>query len=205
MPTPLKLIAGLGNPGSRYSRTRHNAGFWFVDELAAKSRCQFSRQAKFQGDLARLEWAEGECYLFKPGVFMNESGRAVQALARYFSIEPETVLIVHDEIDLAPGIIRLKQGGGHGGHNGLRDIISYLGSKAFWRLRIGVGHPGHKDEVVAAVLSKPSTEERKLIDSAIDRALLIMPFIFKGEFERAMNVLHTENKSPATSDEDRDE
>ena len=202
MPTPLKLIAGLGNPGPRYSRTRHNAGFWFVDELAGQYHSSFSRQAGFHGDLARVYWSEGECYLFKPGVFMNESGRAVQALTRYYSMEPETVLIVHDEIDLAPGVIRLKRGGGHGGHNGLRDIISHLGSRDFWRLRIGVGHPGHRDQVVAAVLSKPTPGERKLIDGVIARALQVMPLIFNGEFERAMNELHTGARPPATSDDD---
>ena len=194
MPTSLKLIAGLGNPGSKYSKTRHNAGFWFLDELAAKYHCQFSRQAKFHGELSRLVWERGECYLFKPDVFMNESGRAVQAVAHYYSIEPDATLIVHDDIDLAPGTVRLKRGGGHGGHNGLRDIINQLGSSDFWRLRIGVGHPGHKDRVVDAVLGKPTAEERHLVDAVITQVLQTMPLIFNGEFQKAMNELHTSNK-----------
>lgn len=200
MPTPLKLIAGLGNPGSRYSQTRHNAGFWFADELAADYHCQFIREARFHGELARLKWEDGECYLFKPGVFMNESGRAVRALSHYYSLAPDTLLIVHDEIDLAPGTVRLKQGGGHGGHNGLRDIISHLDSRDFWRLRIGVGHPGHKDRVVNAVLSRPAAGERKLIDGAIARSLQVMPLILNGEFQKAMNELHTDNEQRAASD-----
>ena len=129
----------------------------------------------------------------------------MRSLTHYYSVAPETTLIVHDDIDLAPGVVRLKQGGGHGGHNGVRDLISHLDSGDFWRLRIGVGHPGHKDEVVDAVLGRPTSEERKLIDNAIGRALQVMPFIFKGKFEWAMNELHSSNKPPATGNEDGEE
>ena len=202
MSDPFQLIVGLGNPGPEYSATRHNAGFWCIDRLASDFHCNFRNDGKFFGEVARLSRSGLDCWLLKPGTWMNHSGRSVQALLSFYKLDIERMLVIHDEIDLPPGTIRLKTGGGHGGHNGLRDIISHLGSRDFWRLRIGVGHPGHRDQVVAAVLSKPTPGERKLIDGVIARALQVMPLIFNGEFERAMNELHTGARPPATSDDD---
>ena len=195
----LKLIIGLGNPGSRYAGTRHNAGFWFVDRLAMQQRCDLARQARLYGYLGRLSVDGVDCRLLKPDTYMNESGRAVRAVLDYFRIQPQEALIVHDEIDLEPGVVRLKQGGGHGGHNGLRDIVQVLGNGDFPRLRIGVGHPGHKDDVIDYVLRKAGADEQELIDDAISRALDVMPLVLSGEMEKAMTALHTNNKPPATS------
>ena len=205
MPGPLKLIVGLGNPGARYESTRHNAGFWFVDRFAAQYRCGLARQARVHGQLGRLTLDGVDCRLLKPDTYMNESGRAMRAVLDYFHIQPYEALVVHDEIDLDPGVVRLKQGGGHGGHNGLRDIISTLGNGDFPRLRIGVGHPGHKDEVIDYVLRKAGAAERKLIDDAIARALEVMPLVLKGELEKAMTALHTNNKLQAASNRSRGE
>ena len=199
MPVPLKLIVGLGNPGARYASTRHNAGFWFVDRLAMQQRCDLARQARLYGYLGRLSVDGVDCRLLKPDTYMNESGRAVRAVLDYFRIQPQEALIVHDEIDLEPGVVRLKQGGGHGGHNGLRDIVQVLGNGDFPRLRIGVGHPGHKDDVIDYVLKKAGADEQELIDDAISRALDVMPLVLSGEMEKAMTALHTNNKPPATS------
>lgn len=199
MPVPLKLIVGLGNPGARYASTRHNAGFWFVDRLAMQQRCDLARQARLYGYLGRLSVDGVDCRLLKPDTYMNESGRAVRAVLDYFRIQPQEALIVHDEIDLEPGVVRLKQGGGHGGHNGLRDIVQVLGNGDFPRLRIGVGHPGHKDDVIDYVLRKAGADEQELIDDAISRALDVMPLVLSGEMEKAMTALHTNNKPPATS------
>lgn len=190
-PSRLRLIAGLGNPGPDYSATRHNAGFWFVDRLAAERQIRFAPEKRFFGELARLSAPGVDCRLFKPAVFMNESGRALQAVAAYFEIAGEEMLIIHDEIDLAAGTIRLKQGGGHGGHNGLRDISEKLGGGDYLRLRIGVGHPGDKSRVTPHVLSRPAVAETALIDGAIERGMGIMPLLFAGELERAMTRLHT--------------
>ena len=191
-PSQLRLIAGLGNPGPDYSATRHNAGFWFVDRLAAERQIRFAPEKRFFGELARLSAPGVDCRLFKPAVFMNESGRALQAVAAYFEIAGEEMLIIHDEIDLAAGTIRLKRGGGHGGHNGLRDISEKLGGGDYLRLRIGVGHPGDKSRVTPHVLSRPAAAETALIDEAIERGLAIMPLLFAGELERAMTRLHTD-------------
>jgi len=199
VPSSLKLIVGLGNPGAKYQVTRHNAGFWFVDTLAANEHCHFSRQAKFRGETARFQDHRIGCKLLKPDTFMNHSGRAVSALLDYYSITPEEMLVVHDEIDLEPGVARLKKNGGHGGHNGLRDIISAIGSKDFCRLRIGVGHPGHKDDVIDYVLRRPGSEEQKAIEVAIEAAVAIMPYVLNGEMEKAMTQLHS--KSQVTSHE----
>jgi len=175
----------------RYAVTRHNAGFWFVDELVSRFRQTFRFAAKFFGDECRIEVGGLDCRLFKPATLMNESGLAVAALFRYYRYAPEEVLVVHDEIDLPPGTIRIKQGGGHGGHNGLRDIMTHINSRDFIRLRIGVGHPGRRDEVVNYVLKSASTEEQALIDEAIDRVYTVFPTLIKGQLARAMNVLHT--------------
>ena len=177
MPTSLKLIVGLGNPGSEYSETRHNAGFWFLDRLAADHRAAFSADRKYHGDTARLVSEATDYRLLKPQTYMNKSGRAVQAVSAYYNIKPEEILVVHDEIDLDTGVVRLKQGGGHGGHNGLRDIIEQIGSKEFLRLRIGVGHPGHSSQVHNYVLQRPGSEERHLLDTAMTDALGVMPLV----------------------------
>ena len=191
-PNRLRLIAGLGNPGPDYSATRHNAGFWFVDRLAAERQIRFAPEKRFFGELARLSAPGVDCRLFKPAVFMNESGRALQAVAAYFEIASEEMLIIHDEIDLVAGTIRLKRGGGHGGHNGLRDISEKLGGGDYLRLRIGVGHPGDKSRVTPHVLSRPAAAETALIDEAIERGMAIMPLLFAGDLERAMTRLHTD-------------
>ncbi len=187
----IKLVVGLGNPGSEYSKTRHNAGFWFVDELAGRFNCRFSAESRFHGETARIASAGVDCRLLKPLTFMNESGRAVQAMLDYFKINSDEILVAHDEIDLESGIVRLKCGGGHGGHNGLRDIFSKTGEKNFLRLRIGVGHPGSKDAVTPHVLGNPGSEDKKLIDMAIDDAVSAMPLVFNGDIQQAMNALHT--------------
>ena len=194
MPSSLKLIVGLGNPGSEYSETRHNAGFWFLDRLAADYRTSFSADRKYHGDTARLVADATDYRLLKPQTFMNKSGRAVQAVSSYFNIKPEEILVVHDEIDLDTGVVRLKQGGGHGGHNGLRDIIEQIGSKDFLRLRLGVGHPGHSSQVHNYVLQRPGAEERRLLDTAMSDALGVMPLVLNGEMNKAMSRLHTINK-----------
>jgi PTH1 family peptidyl-tRNA hydrolase len=191
---PLKLIIGLGNPGPRYAGTRHNAGFWFVDRLAEKYSCSFTSGHKFTGEIARFRSGANEYLMLKPRTSMNESGRSVQAMMSYYGISPEQILVVHDEIDFDPGIIRIKQGGGAAGHNGVRDIISCIGSNAFPRIRIGVGHPGRKDKVIGSVLGKPTRAQRKLIENAIDQGLEVFPLILTGEYHKAMNLLHIDVK-----------
>lgn len=186
----IQLIVGLGNPGSEYEPTRHNAGFWFVDELVRRCRQSLRSEQRFHSEVARCLLDGNECRLQKPMTFMNRSGQAVGSLARFFKIPLQQILVVHDELDLPPGTIRLKKGGGHGGHNGLRDLISHLGSKDFFRLRVGIGHPGHRDQVLDYVLRKPSKEDRRQIDDAIHDALNVMPDVVEGKFELAMNSLH---------------
>ena len=186
----IQLIVGLGNPGSDYEPTRHNAGFWFVDEMARRCQQPFRSEQRFQSEVARCLVDGNECRLQKPMTFMNRSGQAVRSLLQFFKIPLEQVLVVHDELDLSPGIVRFKKGGGHGGHNGLRDLISHLGSKDFYRLRVGIGHPGHRDQVVDYVLKKPSKQDRLQIEEALVDALDVMPDIIQGRFERAMNALH---------------
>ncbi len=187
---PLRLLVGLGNPGSRYAQTRHNAGFWFADALASKLGASFRGSPRFFGELAELSVGTLALRLLKPTTYMNESGRSVAAVVNFFRLAVEDVLIAHDEIDLPPGVVRLKRGGGHGGHNGLRDVIPALGSSDFVRLRIGVGHPGHKDLVTGYVLNRPGSEEQALIESAIGDALDAFELMATGEFARAMNSLH---------------
>jgi PTH1 family peptidyl-tRNA hydrolase len=187
----LKLIVGLGNPGSKYSETRHNAGFWFVEELAAASAVQFRVEKKFHGELAKISIAGSDIWLLKPGTYMNESGQSLKSLLSFYQLKASNVLVVHDEIDLSPGTVKLKTGGGHGGHNGLRDIINHLGTKDFHRLRIGVGHPGHKDQVVDYVLHRPSQDDRIAIDQSVREALDVVSLLAEGSMERAMHQLHT--------------
>ena len=189
----LKLIVGLGNPGAKYTETRHNAGFWFVEELAAASNTIFRNEKKFFGELAKINIAGSDIWLLKPDTFMNRSGLAVKSLLSFYRFKPENLLVAHDEIDLPPGTVKLKTGGGHGGHNGLRDIINHLGTKDFHRLRIGVGHPGSKDEVVDYVLRHPSRDDRSVIDQSIYDARSVVPVLAEGSLEKAMHQLHTNN------------
>ena len=189
-----KLLVGLGNPGQKYSETRHNAGFWFVDRLVAGQNPGFRREAKFHGETATLQFPGHDCRVLKPATFMNESGRAVQAAMHFYALKPAELLVVHDEIDLPPGVARLKRGGGHGGHNGLRDVLECLGEAGFLRLRLGVGHPGHGDQVIDYVLERPRTAERALIEAAMIRALDVMPLVLQGHVQKAMKELHTEDK-----------
>lgn len=186
----LRLIVGLGNPGAEYRETRHNAGFWLVDELAHRHGIALRPEARFQGETARLLLAGEDLRLLKPTTYMNRSGQAVGGLAAFYRIAPSDILVVHDDIDLSPGTVRLKIGGGHGGHNGLRDIMSVLGSRDFLRLRLGIGHPGVSDDVVDYVLRRPPAEERRCIEEALDRAVEQLPSILRGELQLAMNRLH---------------
>jgi len=191
MPVPIRLVAGLGNPGRGYAATRHNAGFWFADSLAAKLGASFANEAKFAAAMAR----RGELRIAKPMTFMNLSGRTVAGIAHFFDIPEEAILVVHDELDLTPGEAKLKWGGGVAGHNGLRDIKAQLGTADFWRLRLGIGHPRNsalpEREVVDYVLKPPDADERAAIESAIDKALRASPDILAGNMERAMMALHT--------------
>ncbi len=191
MSAPIEVIAGLGNPGAEYRETRHNAGFWLLDELAHRAGAEFRSERRFQSETARAELDGHPCHLLKPMTFMNRSGQAVAALVRYYRIPVERILVVHDEIDLPPGTARIKRGGGHGGHNGLRDIIEVFGGATdFLRLRVGVGRPGSADEVVNYVLHPPSAADRTLIDTAIGEAIEVLPLVLAGQPERAMNHLH---------------
>lgn len=186
----LQLVAGLGNTGSDYAETRHNAGFWFVDALAADCGARFKREAKFGAEAARIEIAGQVLWLLKPLGYMNLSGAPVAAAARYYQIDAAALLVAHDELDLPPGVVRLKCGGGHGGHNGLRDLTRHLGGSDFVRLRIGIGRPAPGADVTGYVLSRPPQEQRERIAAAIARAREQMPDIVAGRHARAMNVLH---------------
>lgn len=200
-----RLIVGLGNLGRNYVATRHNAGFWWADKLARLLGAQFSHEAKFSGELAKA----GDLRLLKPMTYMNLSGRSVAAAAHFFAIDAEEILVLHDDLDLAPGIVRLKQGGGHAGHNGLRDIATQLGSPNFWRLRFGIGHPRDSETpqqaVADYVLKPPSAEELRLIEGAMDRALESWPLLGKGDTAEVMRVLHTDgNASTQKTNIDKD-
>jgi PTH1 family peptidyl-tRNA hydrolase len=181
----------LGNPGQEYEATRHNAGFWWLDEVARTFGANFKAESKFHGLVARCALHGHEAYFLKPQTFMNVSGRAVAAVAQFYKIEAAQILVVHDELDLPPGSAKLKLGGGHGGHNGLKDIIAHLATKDFWRLRIGVGHPGERSEVVNYVLNAPRKEEQVLIEEAMQRAQEVAPLIIEGKLEAAMLKLHS--------------
>lgn len=187
----LKLIVGLGNPGSEYTKTRHNAGFWFVEALATAQGASFRREKKFHGEVAKIHIAGRDIWLLKPDTFMNRSGQAVKALVSFYRMNAENILVAHDELDLDVGVIKLKTGGGHGGHNGLRDTIAHCGTKEFHRLRIGIGHPGNRNHVVDYVLHRPSQDERIGIDNAISDAQSVMPLLAEGSMEKAMHQLHT--------------
>jgi PTH1 family peptidyl-tRNA hydrolase len=194
----IQLIVGLGNPGREYEDTRHNAGAWLVERLAHQQRCTLASDGKFSGLTGRINIAGQDLKLLIPTTFMNLSGQAVAAMATFFKIPIEAILVAHDELDIAPGTARLKTGGGHGGHNGLRDIINKFGNQNnFHRLRIGIGHPGSADKVVGYVLNKPSGDDRISIDAAIDAALKTLPLAISGQWSRAMNELHTFNAGKA--------
>jgi PTH1 family peptidyl-tRNA hydrolase len=188
---PIRLIVGLGNPGSEYERTRHNAGYWWVEAIATERHARWARESKFAGWVARVSEGGVDYWLLKPATYMNESGRSVGAFLRFHRIEPGAMLVVHDELDLLPGTVKLKKGGGTGGHNGLRDIDEVLGTRDFWRLRIGIGHPGHKDRVADYVLHEARREEREAIEPAFDRSLGLLPRIATGRIQDAMTWLHT--------------
>ncbi|MBI5330403.1 MAG: aminoacyl-tRNA hydrolase [Betaproteobacteria bacterium] len=183
-PAAPRLIVGLGNPGADYSETRHNAGFWLCERLAAQLDAAFANESRFHGRAAQARSAG--VWLLMPQTFMNRSGLSVGAFIRFHRIQPGEILVLHDELDLPPGQLRLKFGGGLGGHNGLKDITAHLGTQDFWRLRIGIGHPGDRNEVVNYVLKPPRKEERAEIDAALDRALDLWSWIAKGDWNAAM-------------------
>lgn len=185
-----RLFVGLGNPGRRYEKTRHCAGFWFLESLAQRYSASWSASGEFLGDVAKADVCGHAVFLLKPSTYMNHSGRSVGALARYYKIAPEEILVAHDELDFDAGVVKLKKGGGHGGHNGLRDVVAHLGSHEFLRLRIGIGHPGSKEEVVGYVLSNPLPTERQAIDARLDDAVDIVQDLVAGRYEQAVNVLH---------------
>lgn len=188
----IKLIVGLGNPGDKYDLTRHNAGFWFVDEVARQYGAVFRPETKFLGEATRVQSHGMDFYLLKPATFMNRSGQSISAMAKFYKIPVESILVVHDELDLPAGTAKLKKGGGHGGHNGLRDMIAAMGNE-FLRLRLGIGHPGHRDQVVDYVLKAPSKIERQQIDDASYSASKVVPELVSGQLEKAMMTLHTKS------------
>jgi len=187
----LRLIVGLGNPGADYVDTRHNAGFWLIDEIAADQGLSLRFEKRFNADECKFKAHGRDVFLQKPQTFMNRSGQSVAALARYYKIAVEEILVIHDELDLPPGVNRIKQSGGHGGHNGLRDIINHLGSRDFFRLRVGIGHPGDSKQVVNYVLHKPSVADLNLIEAANRDTLAAMPQLLEGRIDKAMQALHT--------------
>lgn len=190
----IQIIAGLGNPGPEYETTRHNAGFWFVDNLAHRLNVSFNRDRSFNADVAKAKVAGSDVWLIKPQTYMNRSGQSVAALMRFYKLTAEQLLVVHDELDLMPGVIKMKKGGGTGGHNGLKDIQAHLSTSDWWRLRIGIGHPRELNlaqEVADFVLHKPSKEHLSEIEKAIERGLDVMPQLLSGEVARAVAQLHT--------------
>lgn len=187
----IKLFVGLGNPGPEYESTRHNAGFWWIDALARELKVTLVADRSYHGLVARTSVHGQNLWLLEPRTFMNLSGKSVAALARFFKIEPEEILVAHDELDVVPGQAKLKFGGSHAGHNGLRDIHAQLGSGEYWRLRLGIGHPGVKAEVVNWVLQKPAPEQRDAIEESIARTLKAVPALLAGEMDKATLIVHT--------------
>jgi len=187
----LRLIVGLGNPGADYVDTRHNAGFWLIDEIAAQQGLSFRFEKRFNADECKFKAHGHDVFLLKPQTFMNRSGQAVAALARYYKIAPGEILVIHDELDLSPGTNRIKQAGGHGGHNGLRDIVNHLGSREFFRIRVGIGHPGDSKQVINYVLHKPSVADLTAIENASRDTLAVIPQLLEGRIDKAMQALHT--------------
>jgi PTH1 family peptidyl-tRNA hydrolase len=188
----IKLIVGLGNPGAEYAATRHNVGFWLVEELARQGQATFKVESAFFGALAKIQLGGQSVYLLKPSTFMNLSGRSVLAVAQFYKILPSEILVVHDELDLPVGTVKLKQKGGHGGHNGLRDLHAKLGTPDYWRLRIGIDHPGDKNKVAAYVLNAPKKEEIPLIEEGIEASIKVLAQFVQGDATGAMKVLHTQ-------------
>ena len=195
--TPLRLVVGLGNPGPTYAYTRHNAGFAFIDGLARRLHVGLRAESRHQGELARVRVAEQELWLLKPMTYMNLSGAAVQSVAAFYKIPPEAVLVAHDELDFPPGVVRLKHGGGAGGHNGLRDIMARLG-ESFWRLRIGIGHPGDRGDVLNYVLGRPTAADVGMIDEALQSAADALPVMLAEGAQKAMNQLHSRAAAAST-------
>src|SRR2546423_2842245 len=192
----IRLLVGLGNPGPEYEATRHNAGFWWIDEVARKLKASLAPERNYHGLVARVNRPEGPIWLLEPMTFMNLSGKSVAALARFFKIAPQEILVAHDELDLMPGQVKMKLGGGHAGHNGLKDIHAQLGSADYWRLRLGIGHPGVKAEVINYVLRKPPLEHREGIEKAIEQSLDALDLILAGDMERAMMKVHAKPPRP---------
>jgi len=192
----IRLFVGLGNPGTEYEATRHNAGFWWIDALAAAWGARLVPERAYQGLVARVNKPGGPVWLLEPMTFMNRSGVSVAGLARFFKITPEEILVVHDELDLQPGQVKLKKGGSAAGHNGLKDIHAMLGTQDFWRLRLGIGHPGVKAEVVNYVLKKPSAEHREAIDKASEQSLRAVDLMLAGEMDKALQVVHAQPPRP---------
>ena len=188
----IKLFVGLGNPGEQYLETRHNVGFWWIDFIGQNHKLSLKNSKKYFGEFSKHN-EDGEVFFLKPSTFMNDSGKSVQALAKFYKIEPEEILVIHDELDIQPGTAKIKLGGGHGGHNGLKRIQTSLGSNNFWRLRIGVGHPGDKSKVIGYVLNKPSKIEMQLIQESIINSYKVFSYIMLGQFEKAMLNLHSVN------------
>ncbi|KKW67583.1 peptidyl-tRNA hydrolase [Lampropedia cohaerens] len=188
----LKLLVGLGNPGPQYDGTRHNAGFWWIDRVAQLAGAALAPEKGFYANLAKVNIGGQPVWLMQPMTFMNKSGQAVGAMARFYRIEPQEILVVHDELDLRPGQVKLKFAGSHAGHNGLKDIQAHLGTPDYWRLRLGVGHPGVKAEVINWVLGKPSAEDRQAIDQAIEHTLGALPQMLSGQMDLAMRHVHTQ-------------
>jgi len=196
MATSIRLVVGLGNPGAQYEKTRHNAGFWLVDQIAADVRADFALEKSFFGHVAKTKVNGEPLYLLKPMTYMNRSGQAVGALARFYKVPVESILVLHDELDLPPGQVKLKRGGGHAGHNGLKDIQAALGSPDFWRLRLGIGHPrtlGLAQPVVDFVLQRPRRDEEEAIAAALERCCVQMPRLLAGDIEHATAQLHGGN------------
>lgn len=193
----IKLLVGLGNPGPEYEDTRHNAGFWWLEAVARELKVTLQPERSYFGVMARTTWEGRPLWLLEPMTYMNRSGQAVGALARFFKIAPEEILVAHDELDLPPGELKLKKGGGHAGHNGLRDIHAQLGNSDYWRLRIGIGHPGDKSEVANWVLKKPAPDQREALHASIDRAVRALPDLLHGHMEKATAHIHT-SKPPRT-------
>ena len=192
MPKPIRIIAGLGNPEDRYERTLHNAGFWFVDALARKYGGIFKYEKKFDADSCRVKMHGEDVWLVRPQSYMNNSGQPIRGLLDYYRLGVNELLVAHDEIDLPPGTVRLKEGGGHGGHNGLRDIVRHCGAD-FLRLRLGVGHPGDKEQVTNYVLKRGSSDVEAAIERNIDDAMVVMPELVDGDINAAMKKLHTKD------------
>lgn len=186
----LSLIVGLGNPGAQYAATRHNVGYWFIEKVAEHYHAVWRLENKFQGHVCQIKLDHHVCWLLRPNTFMNHSGQSVAALAHFYKIPPELILVCHDELSFSAGVIRLKEGGGHAGHNGLRDIIARLHSSEFKRLRIGINHPGERSQVVNYVLNKPSQQDQSLITEAISQAIAVLPDLVAGDFQKAFRFLH---------------